>query len=81
MASTEAEYLELYQRKMVKAFSRNDMLKCIPVMWQELTKIKTRVEDVTRTLDNKSVKQEKVNEFKKQLLSNKRLKEYFKENP
>lgn len=41
------------------------MIKCIPVMWQELLKIKTRVEDVTRTLDNKTVKAEKVNEFKK----------------
>lgn len=44
-------------------------------------KIKTRVEDVLRTLDNKTVKSEKTVEFKKQLLSNKRLKEYFKEHP
>lgn len=34
-----------------------------------------------RTLDNKTVKAEKVNEFKKQLLSNKRLKEYFGQHP
>ncbi len=34
-----------------------------------------------RALDNKTVKSEKTNEFKKQLLSNKRLKEYFKSNP
>jgi hypothetical protein len=66
---------------MSKSFSRADMLKCIPIMWQDLTKIKSRVEDVTRTLDNKTVKLEKVNEFKKQLLSNKRLKEYFKDHP
>lgn len=44
-------------------------------------KIKTRVEDVVKTLDNKRVKEEKTNEFKKQLLSNQRLKEYFSNNP
>lgn len=44
-------------------------------------KIKSRVEDVVKTLDNKKVKDYKTNEFKKQLLSNKRLKEYFKNNP
>jgi hypothetical protein len=57
------------------------MIKCIPILWQELVKIKTRVEDVIRTLDNKTVKMEKVNEFKKQLISNKRLKEYFNQHP
>lgn len=65
----------------MKAYSREDMLKCIPVLWQELNKIKTRVEDVLKSLDNKFVKQEKINEFKKQLLSSARLKEYFKEHP
>jgi hypothetical protein len=44
-------------------------------------KIKTRVEDVVKTLDNKKVKDEKTNEFKKQLLTNKRLKDYFINNP
>ena len=34
-------------------------------MWQELMKIKTRVEDVVKTLNNKRVKEEKTNEFKK----------------
>lgn len=77
----DKEVLELYQRKMLKAFSVPNMIKCIPIMWQELLKIKTRVEDVVRTLDNKTVKTEKVNEFKKQLLSNKRLKEYFSQHP
>ena len=57
------------------------MIKCIPILWQELVKIKSRVEDVTRTLDNKTVKMEKTNEFKKQLVSNKRLKEYFLQHP
>lgn len=74
---SEVEALELYQRKMQKAFSQANMIKNIPILWQELVKIKSRVEDVTRTLDNKTVKMEKTNEFKKQLISNKRLKEYF----
>ena len=66
---------------MLKAFNIPNMIKCIPILWQELVKIKTRVEDVIRTLDNKTVKTEKVNEFKKQLVSNKRLKEYFNQHP
>lgn len=50
---------------MQKAFSASNMIKCIPILWQELIKIKARVEDVTKTLDNKTVKMEKTNEFKK----------------
>ena len=79
--SEEVDALTLYQRKMLKAFNIPNMIKCIPILWQELVKIKTRVEDVIRTLDNKTVKTEKVNEFKKQLVSNKRLKEYFNQHP
>lgn len=41
------------------------MLKCIPILWQDLSKIKTRVEDVVKSLDNKTVKDEKLIEFKK----------------
>lgn len=59
------EALQLYQRKMQKAFNSPNMIKCIPILWQELVKIKTRVEDVTKGLDNKTVKAEKTNEFKK----------------
>jgi ATP-dependent RNA helicase DDX56/DBP9 len=77
----ETEALTLCQRKMQKAFSQQNMIKCIPILWQELIKIKSRVEDVTRTLDNKTVKMEKTNEFKKQLVSNKRLREYFNQHP
>ena len=80
-APEEVDALALSQRKMQKAFSVPNMIKCIPVMWQELLKIKGRVEDVTRSLDNKTVKTEKTNEFKKQLISNKRLKEYFAQHP
>lgn len=66
---------------MQKAFGVANMIKCVPILWQELIKIKTRVEDVTRSLDNRTVKMEKTNEFKRQLLSNKRLREYFNEHP
>jgi ribose-phosphate pyrophosphokinase len=77
VSAEEVEALKLYQRKMQKAFNTPNMIKCIPMLWQELVKIKSRVEDILRTLDNKTVKTEKINEFKKQLISNKRLKEYF----
>jgi hypothetical protein len=77
----EVEAVKLYQRKMQKAFNTPNMIKCIPMLWQELVKIKSRVEDILRTLDNKTVKTEKINEFKKQLISNKRLKEYFNQHP
>lgn len=50
-------------------------------MWQELARAKSRVEQVINMLSSKSVQQQKVLEFKKQLVSNKSLKEYFKENP
>lgn len=73
--------LTLYQKKMTKAFSKTDMLKCIPVLWHEITKMKGRVDEVLATLSNKRVRDEKVLEFKKQVVSNKSLKEYFKSNP
>lgn len=57
------------------------MLKCLPVMWHELIKMKGRVEQVLNSLSNKRVRDEKLLEFKKQIVSNKSLKEYFKNNP
>lgn len=56
-------------------------MKCIPVLWNELTRVKSRVESVLNALSNKAVEREKVLEFKKQLVSNKNLKDYFKQNP
>lgn len=66
---------------MEKAFGRSDILKCLPILWHEVVKMKGRVEQVIATLSNKRVKEEKLLEFKKQILSNKSLKEYFKNNP
>ncbi len=57
------------------------MMKCLPVMWTELTRLKSRVETVVNTLSNKNVQKEKLIEFKRQLVSNKSLKQYFEENP
>ena len=51
------------------------------MLWNELTKMKGRVEQVLGTLSNKRVREEKVLEFKKQVVTNKSLREYFKNNP
>jgi len=78
---SKQEVLAGYQKKMEQAFGRTDILKCIPVIWHEVVKMKGRVEQVLATLSNKRVRDEKLLEFKKQILSNKSLKEYFKNNP
>ena len=75
------QQLANFQKKMIKAYSRNDMIRCIPVIWHEVVKIKGRVEEVLLSLSNKRVRDEKVLEFKKMVVSNKSLKEYFKSNP
>jgi|DEB0MinimDraft_12_1074336.scaffolds.fasta_scaffold72532_1 hypothetical protein len=66
---------------MTKAFGKEDILKCIPIVWHEIVKMKGRVEQVLSQLSNKRVRDEKLLEFKKQIVSNKSLKEYFKNNP
>ena len=43
--------------------------------------MKGRVDQVIEALGNKRVRQEKVLEFKKSVVSNKALKDYFKSNP
>ena len=45
------------QRKFRKSFGQDDMLKCLPVIWSELCKSKSRVESVFNHLSNKSVQQ------------------------
>ena len=57
------------------------MLKCLPILWAELNRLKSRVETVLATLNNKTVNNEKTIEFKKQLDSNKSLKSYFNDHP
>ena len=77
----DIEMLKLLQRKFTKNFGPNMTLKCVPVMWAEISKVKSRVESVVSYLTPNNVKKQKVLEFKQQLVSNKSLKAYFKENP
>ena len=66
---------------MGKLYNRPDMLRFLPVIWHEVERMKSRVEDIVRQLTNKKVLDEKLAEFKKQIVSNKSLKQYFKNNP
>lgn len=61
----DQDLLGQYQKKIEKAYGRSDVLKCIPIIWHEVVKMKTRVEGVLSTLGNKRVKDEKLIEFKK----------------
>jgi hypothetical protein len=36
--------LELLQRKFAKNFGRQDMMQCLPLLWYEIAKPKSRVE-------------------------------------
>lgn len=65
----------------MKNFAREDFFKCIPIMWHELNRLKSRVTSVLDSLNNKAVTREKMIEFKKALVSNKSLKSYFEEHP
>lgn len=51
----EPEILQHLQKKLLKNFARDDLLKCIPVLWTELNRLKSRVETVIATLSNKAV--------------------------
>lgn len=75
------ESFNIIKKKMIKNLGQDDVLKCLPLLWNQLSKVKSRVEQVVGALTNKNVQREKVLEFKKQLVSNKNLKEYFKSNP
>lgn len=77
----DLETLAKIMHKMDKNLGRSDMMKCIPVMWNMICKFKSRVESVFLSLSNKQVAREKMLEFKKQLVSNKGLREYFDGNP
>ena len=77
----EDEKVSKLQKKFFKNFHRADMLRCLPIIWSELVKMKGRVDEVLGGLSAKRVKQEKTIEFKKQVVTNKALKDYFKSNP
>ena len=74
----DIEMLKLLQRKFNKNFGSHMQMKCIPIMWTEISKVKSRVDAVVNHLTPKTVNKQKILEFKKQLVSNKSLKAYFK---
>jgi hypothetical protein len=80
-STEEMDVQGLLAHKFEKNFGRDDMFLCVPVMWTELARLKSRVETVINTLSAKAVQNEKIIEFKKQLVSNKSLKSYFAANP
>jgi len=47
--------LELLQRKFVKNFGNPNMLLCLPLIWTELVRSKSRVEGVIAALSSKAV--------------------------
>lgn len=73
--------MQKIQKKMIKLYSRSDMLRFLPVIWHEVERMKTRVDEIVKQLSKKRVLDEKLVEFKKQIVSNKSLKSYFKNNP
>jgi len=63
--SQDIESIQHIQRKLIKNFEREDMLKCLPIDWKQIAKFKSRVESVLATLSTKAVMREKMLEFKK----------------
>ena len=51
----DIEMLKLLQRKFTKNFDHGLALKCVPVMWHEISKVKSRVEAVVNHLTPKTV--------------------------
>ena len=51
------------------------------MLWRELEGVKSRVEDIVRSLNDKIIKQERANELKLNILKSTKLKEYFKTHP
>jgi hypothetical protein len=64
---------------MRKRFSIN-FFNDLQLHWEEITKLKSRVDDVVSSLSRKSVQVHMSNEVKRQLVTSKRLKAYFEDN-
>lgn len=75
----EDKYLLNIIRKMKKRYGRS-LLVTLPIDWLEVNKLKSRIDDIHCTLTNKKIKTYMSNEIKKQILSSKKLKEYFKDH-
>ena len=67
----DAAAIAKVQGKLLKKCHRPDILRCLPILWSEVVKMKGRVETVLGTLSIKRVKQERVIEFKKAVVTNK----------
>ncbi|CAI2360978.1 unnamed protein product [Moneuplotes crassus] len=75
----EHKYLENLTKKMLKRHNRS-LFVTLPIDWIEVNRLKGRVDDILCTLSSKKIKDYMGNEIKKQILNNKRLKEYFDEH-
>lgn len=75
----EHKYMEGITKKMLKRNNRS-MFVNLPIDWIQVNKLKSRVDDILCTLSKKKIKSYMGNEIKKQILNNKRLKEYFDEH-
>ena len=49
--------LHLLKKKFSKNFGDDQMLRCLPVIWHQISKVKSRVESVYNHLSNKTVNQ------------------------
>lgn len=75
----EDKYMLNLIRKMKKRYGRS-LFTVLPMHWDEVNKLKSRVDDIVCTLTNKKIKAYMSNEVKKQILNNKNLKGYFEEH-
>lgn len=75
----EHKYMESLTKKMLKKYGRS-LFVHLPINWTEVNKLKSRVDDILCTLTNKKIKQYMGNEIKKQILTSKKLKDYFQEH-
>lgn len=75
----DSECLQLIEKKMAKKIGTS-LIQPLNLHWEEIKKLKSRVEDVVLSLNHKLISTHIQNEVKKQLLHSKRLKEYFEKN-
>lgn len=76
---SDQEALQDIKQKMKSKWGQ-DFVHPLHLHWEEIRKLRSRVDDVFSGLSKKIVKNHITNEVKKQLLSSKRLKGYFEEH-
>lgn len=75
----DQQAFELINAKLFNKFRLN-LLSRIKLHWEEIYKLKSRVDGVVSILTLKLVRKHMQNEIKKQLVKSKRLKMYFEEH-